>query len=386
MCAEMTQRERIMAVSRKQRTDKLPFFHNWRHMQTGSVERECRNRGMGITWDRPSCTMKIHGVNVVEEVDRSKPLIVRRTYSTPVGSISLLEKRAPGTGLWHAQRGWRDITPWQRERAIKTPEDYKVLKYMIENTEYIADYFPLEQAKAWLGDDGIIVDSLHGYLWDFTPHSPMQTLMIDWIGSEGGRCFVDMAKYLDLVEELYSAFSKTYEAMYEIAAKSPADIVWYPDNIDDVLVNPRLFEKYFMPEYEKMAKVLHAHGKLLAVHMDGRLDAIKDLIAKTPIDIVEGLHPPPLCDLPIGEALSLWRDKVIWVGFPATVYALGTQAVEEFTLDLLRDVIPGDRLAITMSTENQVSNENLLMLTSVLENADLPLTKEKIDRIERSLA
>jgi len=26
------------------------------------------------------------------------------------------------------------------------------------------------------------------------------------------------------------------------------------------------------------------------------------------------------------------------------------------------------------------------MLTSVLENADLPLTKEKIDRIERSLA
>jgi len=35
-----------------------------------------------------------------------------------------------------------------------------------------------------------------------------------------------------------------------------------------------------------------------------------------------------------------------------------------------------------MSTENQVSNENLLALTSVLEHAELPLTKEKIDRIE----
>jgi len=32
-----------------------------------------------------------------------------------------------------------------------------------------------------------------------------------------------------------------------------------------------------------------------------------------------------------------------------------------------------------------VSNENMLMLTSVLENAELPLSKETIDKIERSL-
>ena len=385
MGAEMTPRERLLAASRKQRTDRLPFFHNWRHMQTGLAERECRNRGMGITWGRPSCTMKIHGVTMVEEVGRSDPFTVRRTYSTPVGSISLLEKRAPGTGQWHAQRGWRDVTPWQVERAIKTPEDYKVLKYMIENTEYVADYFPIEQAKEWLGDDGVVLDSMHGLLWDFVPHSPMQALMIDWIGSEGGRCFIHQARYGDLVEDMYQAFSKTYEAMYEIAAKSPADIIWCPDNIDGVLVNPRLFEKYFMPEYEKMAEILHARGKLLAVHMDGRVDVLKNLIANTPIDIVEAFHPPPLGDLPTGEALSLWKDKAIWMGFPATIYELGSQAVTEFTLNLLKEIIPGERLAVAMSTENLVSNENLLMLTSVLENAELPLTPQKIDEIERSL-
>jgi hypothetical protein len=38
-----------------------------------------------------------------------------------------------------------------------------------------------------------------------------------------------------------------------------------------------------------------------------------------------------------------------------------------------------------MSTENLVSNENLLMLTSVLEKAELPLSKEKVERIETSL-
>jgi len=376
--AEMTRREKIMTVNGKKRADKLPFFHFWRHCQIGRAERECRNRGMGMVWSRPSYIMEMRDVEVTEQqlmVDGKK--VYRRTYSTPVGSIYLDERRDPGVGEWHGRRSWKDVQPWQTQRLIKQPEDYEVLKYIVEHTEYTPDYFPIEQAKDWLGEDGCVIDS--------HPHSPMQMLMIDWIGSEGGRFFIHHAKYRDLVEELYRAISKSREPMYEIAAKSPADIVWCGDNIDGVLVNPRLFEKYFMPEYEKMAKILHEHGKLLAAHMDGRVAVLKDLIAKTPIDIIEALHPPPMGDLPIGEALSLWKDKVIWTGFPGSVYMLGPEATKKHALNLLREVVPGDRLCIEMSTENLVSNENLLMLTSVLENAELPLTQEKIDRIEGSL-
>ena len=57
----------------------------------------------------------------------------------------------------------------------------------------------------------------------------------------------------------------------------------------------------------------------------------------------------------------------------------------EHAVNLLRDTIPGERLCIEASTENIVSNENLLMLTSVLENAELPLTPEKVAQIEKSL-
>ncbi len=270
------------------------------------------------------------------------------------------------------------MSPWQTDRLIKKPEDYKVLKYMVEHTEYTPDYFPIEQAMDWLGDDGVVIDAL--------PHSPMQMLMIDWIGSEGGRFFYHHADYPDLVEDLYRAICKSREPLYEIAAKSPAPVVLCGDNIDGFLVNPRLFERYFMPEYEKQAEVLHRHGKLMAVHMDGRLRVLKDLIAKTPIDIIEALHPPPMGDVPIGEALSLWKDKVIWMGFPGAAYALGPEATKKHALGLLREVGSGDRLAVAMSSENLVSNENLRMLTSVLENAELPLTKERIDRIESSLA
>ena len=376
--AEMTRRNRILATSRKERADKLPFLHNWRHSQLGCAERECRNRGMGISWARPCYIQKMHNVESTEQQEVSTGTVeVRRTYSTPVGSIYMDEKKEPGVGQWHAQRSWNDVQPWAKSRLIKKPEDYDVLKYMVENTEYIPDYFPIEQAKEWLGDDGVVLS--------WIPKTPMSLLMIELVGSEEGRFYIHHARYRDKVEEIYEAMSRSLEPVYEIAAKSPAEIIWIPENLEGYLVNPMLFEKYFMPEYEKCARVVHEHGKLLGAHMDGRLNVLKDLIAKTPIDIIEAFHPPPMGDLPIREALSLWKEKVIWLGYPAAVYTLGPEEVKKQALELLRSAVPCERLVISMSSENLVSNENLLMLTSILENAELPLTEEKIDRIEKSL-
>jgi hypothetical protein len=107
----------------------------------------------------------------------------------------------------------------------------------------------------------------------------------------------------------------------------------------------------------------------MAVHMDGRLKILKDLIAKTPVDIVEAFHPPPMGDVPIGEALATWPDKAIWVGFPGSVYSLGPQATRDFALSFLKEIGEDQRVSIAMSTENLVSNENLLALTEVLEQA-----------------
>ncbi len=376
---EMTRRERTLASARKERADKLPFFHYWRHIQDGWAERESRNRGMGLNWTRPSYVSKMHGVEVTTKQVQSRPgeLVTRRTYTTPVGTIFSDIKQDPGTGQHKLTRSWKAVSPWEPNRLLKGPEDYKVMKYIVENTEYEADYFPIEQAMDWLGDDGVVMDSL--------PHSPMQMLMIDWVGSEEGRYFYHQADFPEIVEDLYETISKTREPMYEITAKSPAKVALCGDNVDGFLVSPKQFEKFFMPEYEKQAKVMHENGKLMAVHMDGRLRSLKDLIAQTPIDIVEAVHPPPMGDLPIGEALDAWKDKTLWLGYPASVFEEGPKATIKHALDLLRDVGTGERLAIAMSTENQVPNEYLMVLTSVFENAELPLTPDKIDAIERSL-
>ena len=89
-------------------------------------------------------------------------------------------------------------------------------------------------------------------------------------------------------------------------------------------------------------------------------------------------------DVPIGEALAAWPDKAIWVGFPGSVYALGPKATRDFALALLKGIGKEERMVIAMSTENLVSNENLLALTAVLEQASRPLTIEKIDSIQNS--
>ena len=370
----MNRRQRILSASRGQQADRLPFCHCWRHSQVGWAERECRNRGMGVTWLRPCHVEILHGVQITErqstEAGRS---VVRRTFETPVGAITMAEQHDAGTGQWHANRSWRDISPWQTERLIKGPEDYAVARYIVEHTEYRPDHFPIEQAMDWLGDDGVVLTAL--------PHSPMQTLMIDWIGSEGGRFFYHHADHPDLVTDLYEALCRSRRPLHELAATAPAPVALCGDNVDGFLVTPHLFEHYFMPVYAEQARLLHAQGKLMAVHMDGRLHVLKDLIARTAIDIIEAFHPPPMGDVALAEARRCWPDKAIWLGFPSCVYADGPAATRKFALDLLKEAAPANRLLVEMSTENLVSNENLLALASVLEGAVLPLTGEALSRI-----
>lgn len=367
---DMTPRERMLASARRERADRLPYLHWWRHKQTGQVERDCRNRGMGIAWLRPPYFERLHDVRVTEEraVSADGQTVIRRTFSTPVGSVYEDETCGPGTGQWLTNRSWTGIVPWLTSRRIKEPEDYPVAKFIAEHTEYVADYAPIEQAMEWLGEDGVV--------FDYLPHSAMQTLMIHWIGSDGGRVYFHQKDYPELVDDLFETISRTREPIYEIAANSPAPISFCGDNIDGQLVVPRLFEKYFMPEYEKQAKVLHARGKFMSVHMDGLLGCLRDLIAQTPIDIIEAFHPAPMGNLPLADALAAWPDKAIWIGFPGAVYELGVGAVIKRALELLKEIGAGDRVAVAASTENQVSNENLLALTSVIEKAALPLTSD----------
>ena len=366
----MNYRERIMAVLRGGSADKIPLVHYDRHFPRGEVERKVRNMGVALCVSRPCFTYSRPNVELIQRFTPEGLLV--RTYNTPLGSVT--EKLKVGVGYGEARYGrdWKGMQPRRVEFLIKKPEDYDIVKFIVEDTHYEPFYDAIEDANHHLGDDGIVQVYL-GY-------SPLQTIIIEMVGFH--NFYVDYLKNRRKVEELYEALDRKYEEKYKIAAEAPADFILYGDNIDGQLVSPKFFERYCLPAYKKCADKIHSKGKILGVHMDGRLNVLKNLIGKANIDVVEAFTPPPLGDLRIDEALDLWESKVIWMNYPSSVCLMGPEAVKKHTLELLKQVVPGDRLLITASTENVVPHDSLLMLTEIISKVKLPFSKEDIEKIK----
>jgi uroporphyrinogen-III decarboxylase len=156
-----------------------------------------------------------------------------------------------------------------------------------------------------------------------------------------------MYKHPKEFNELYEIIEEKAEEYYKIVSDSPAEVVASWENIDGVMTSPRLFEKYCLPFYNKMGRILHQKGKIYLVHFDGRLNCLKNLIRQAGIDVVESFTPPPIGDLPLREAKALWGKRiVIWTNIPQTILLLGADETKKFTRELLRSAAPGDNFIL----------------------------------------
>lgn len=362
----MTPRERVLTLLRGNLPDKIPFTHCDRHFPRGQVEREARNRGLALLCYRPCFVESMSNVEVITKTEGN---ILTRTYRTQVGNITERLKFGVGYNQARYGRDWKGMQPRRVEYAVKKPEDYDVLRFIVENTHYEPYYYPIEDQTKRLGNDGIVVASLL--------YSPFQRLLIQWVGP---RLYIHLTKQEEMIDEICGMLGKRYETeLFPIAADSPSEVVLYGDNIDSILISPSVFERYHLPSYAKCARILHSRGKLLDVHMDGRLKDIAGLIKRSEVDIVEAFTLPPMGDLPINEALSMWGDKIIWINFPSSVSTLmGPEDVKKYLVEQLELMIPGERLLLIASTENYLPEENVMAMAGIMEKATLPLSKQAI--------
>ncbi|MEM2841011.1 MAG: hypothetical protein QXN62_05580 [Candidatus Bathyarchaeia archaeon] len=373
----MTVRERLMTTLRGGVADRIPIAGFDRHLLQGEKEREARNRGLGLICHRPCYIESILDTEVLTK--SGGPNTQVKIYNTPVGSVNEVLSYGAGYGIALFGRDWQGVVPRRKEFLVKKPEDYKVLKYIVENLHYEPYYFAIEDQMKRLGEDGIVVATL--------PYEPMHRILIEFV--DWKRFYMDLVKNREAIEEIYEILKEKYiKELYPIAANSPAEVVMVGANIDSILVNPPLFEKYYISPYEECAEILHPKGKLLNVHMDGRLKALRDHIAKTRLNVIEAFTPPPMGDLPIDEALNIWKNKVLWINFPSTISTLmgpSPKNVKKYLIDLLEHTIPGERITLIVSTENRVPTENMMAMVEVMEKAELPLTKETIEDMRRNL-
>jgi uroporphyrinogen-III decarboxylase len=397
----LTGRERILAAIRGEARGRLP----WTPRLDLWYRAHLRNRTLPEKWvgasmwniirdvggliyypNIPTWRERLWGVEVAETVDgkvidADQPMALSFSgrdvwglgerwgketvteYRTPKGTVStkhvwLEEMRSGGVQ-----------SPQLQEHIIKSVEDYPIVEYLLEHTEYLPDYQIIREVMAEAGDDGIIIG---GAGW-----SPIHSLMNDYIGYND--CFFHMADYPQEFERLLQVIKERTWEMKQIAARSPAEILMVDCNWSDAITSPPIFKRYFVPILEELVDLMHSHGKLTSCHVDGDMQRLFEQFVETGVDIAEALAPQPLCNYTLAEARGFLGSRMtIWGGIPTPLFtdAYSDKQFDEYLRGIFRTIGPGDHFILAMG-DNIPANgvfERAYRVTELVEElGDLPI-------------
>jgi hypothetical protein len=184
------------------------------------------------------------------------------------------------------------------------------MQYVVENTVFAPRPQAIAQRIADLGGDGVVLGRV-----DRTPY---QKLLIELTGPD--RLFMDLSDEPRPVLDLMAAMTARLDEQFELALLTDAEVIWQLDNVTSDMTPPDYFRRFVLPIYERHGEACRRAGKVYAVHLDGRLAALKDLIAASPFDVVESFSLAEMAgDVSVAEALALWPDKVPCPNFPASL-------------------------------------------------------------------
>jgi corrinoid protein of di/trimethylamine methyltransferase len=258
-------------------------------------------------------------------------------YHTPLGMV-----RTVG-GLTEAAKRAGSSLGWVQEHAIKGPNDYRVLGHIFENIEVFPQYEGHQAYIDQVGENGVAAAG--GPSLGASPMHVIQKELID-----ATRFFYEYKDNYRLMGDLAEKISVYYEKVLAIIADSPAEVVLWGANYDDMLTYPPYFEKEISPWLHKASEVLGNRGMIVATHTDGENEKLMDLIRDCGAHVAESVTPWPMTKVRIEEYYRRWRDKLtIMGGIPESILLPDTASEEEFEAyldNLFRSVAPGDRLIL----------------------------------------
>ena len=322
----MTNRERLLALLRGERFDRVPFFE-YEGMSPYNEAWEILGReNLGrLRWteayrlEHPHCLIESRESN-------GRIRTVERRLKTPVGELTEVVHYEPTYGAGSI-----------KEHFIKCLEDYSVLFFLLDDITVVPDPAPFERATRELGDDGL-------------PHTtvgrtPYQELWIEWIGiMDLSVHLIEATELVDLAIEKLGRF--TMEKLSATMESSPPYVV-IGDNITAPMIGERYFRKYCMPWYEKIAAELDTVP--LIVHMDGDLKPLWGAIAESPIGGLDSFSPVPDNDTTVAEAAEIWPDKTLMLNFPSSIHMLDSDAIYRTAMEILEQAGHSGRLQIQIS-------------------------------------
>jgi uroporphyrinogen-III decarboxylase len=301
----MTTRERIMCALTGKMPDRIPwspaidgYYTSGLNVKKNVVE--STNDFGGDVMERHVLTYRNETKNIevfTEEINGTKTVITQ----TPIGKLRYIEtKNAASPNI-----------AFPIEHTIKTVEDIKIYKFVLENTYPVPTYEEFIKEDMYVGERGIATTN--------SPSTAFHDLIEHEIGLE--NFYYMLYDYTDELEDLMDVMHELRKKQAQIVAASPAQVVIGYENTSTTTQSPRIFEKYVQPHLNEYADIMHSGGKIFAAHMCGKLHGLTRQIADLNIDGVLDIAPDPTGDVTLNDAYNFWgSEKFISGGIDATVF------------------------------------------------------------------
>lgn len=291
----MTQRERILAVYRGETPDVVPFMLDLSHW---FYHRHNLPWDLGRAYDRPETELidyhqkagaGFYLPNLGSFYAVRYPPEVKATVSRSQDGREITWRFETPTGCIQRTRRWHDTTySWAiPDWGAKTEQDLRVLARALRGRTFEPFW---DRYAAWVsrvGENGVV----------YLPagYSAMGELLNYWLGVEGTSYAV--ADWPDTVREVVDEINASNLALIDLLASSPAEVVLMGDNFSSDIQPPRFFAEWSQSYYREAVRRLHAAGKYVAVHIDGRLRGALRMIRDTGADAADAVTPKPMGDL-----------------------------------------------------------------------------------------
>jgi len=313
----------------------IPYtFYGWFHKDeiytdpSSRLSHVCEHGFIPVRHIIPYKTVRKNLTERIEKYEENGTQITRINWETPVGNV------------------WCTCAEgWNKDFWLKTPEDYKVMTYIMENTVVEPDpesYYQIKKTALSIQMAPML----------FIERTPYQHIIVDYAGLE--MYALQVADMEEEMIDLYHAIERNFAQRIEIAAEIDPDVQYVTvlENYTADQSGPKRFDKFLKPIYEKYFPTLQKAGKVVGTHYDGKTKGCRDLIAKSPMDLIESLTCQPEGDQSLAEARAIWPDKLFWVNINLENYGLPDQQLSQRVHEMIDEAsVKGKQLAFEISED-----------------------------------
>ncbi len=310
----MKLRERFETVFRGGKPDAMVFFGDmtyWysAHQQIGDLPEIWRgprgigqlHRDLGLGEYVPGCcayaTAEGDGVHVEGKTENGVRTL---EWHTPLGTLRQCQEYSAPSFSW----GYT-------EHAVKTADDLKVLRYIMEHRRYRPTPETIVKIDKDYADFGVPIVAV--------PGSPITELNKTWMGIMD-MCYLLADEPVE-VKKTLEAIAESQDSIYAITEASACPYVMICENLTAETMGG-YFDEFIGPYQTRRMAGLHAHGKKALIHNDGTLRGTLEKLAATGVDCVDSVVPAPVGDVTVADLRALAGDEILLLGgLPGAMFA-----------------------------------------------------------------